>query len=148
VNTRNLVVGAIVASSVWLGCEKTPSKLEGTVSVTESSGGDGDNAALLAAVQKLDNRLKALEEAHKVGAPGSAEERVHHIEANLDRYEEALGFLDLAYAQQKRQQEAQEANEPDPTAIFAVDFSGAVKAGQVEGPNSATVTVVEAWDFA
>ncbi len=62
--------------------------------------------------------------------------------------DEALAFLDQAYAQQKAQQEAQEANEPDPDAVFAVDIAGAIRGGQVIGANSATVTVVEAWDFA
>ena len=33
-------------------------------------------------------------------------------------------------------------------AVFAVDISKALAAGQVEGPNSAIITIVEAWDFA
>jgi len=140
-----------VLSSLVVGCQNTPSKLEGKVNVTATTGGSSGGASpeLMASLKRIDDRLKALEDAHKVGAPGtlSAAERIHRIETTLGRREEALGFLDVAYAQQKRQMEAQEANEPDPNAIFAVDISGPLKAGQVEGPNSATVTIVEAWDY-
>jgi hypothetical protein len=135
-------------SSLVLGCQNSPSKLEGNVKLTGS--GKTGNAQLQTALTKIDERLKALETAHKIGGGEnlSAAERIHRIETSLGRREEALGFLELAYQQQKRQIEAQEANEHDPTAIFAVDISGPIKAGQVEGPNSAIVTVVEAWDFA
>ena len=64
------------------------------------------------------------------------------------RREEALGFLEMAYAQQKQQQDQQEAQEPDDAAVFAVDISKALAANQSEGPNSALVTIIEAWDFA
>ena len=76
------------------------------------------------------------------------EERVKKLEDGLAKREEALEFLDKAYAQQKQEIETQEANEPDPDAVFAVDISAPLQAGQVEGPNSALVTIVEAWDFA
>jgi hypothetical protein len=52
------------------------------------------------------------------------------------------------YAQQKKQEEMKEAQEIDPSGLYAVDISKAIKAGQVEGPNSAIITIVEAWDFA
>ena len=139
---------SLVLLSTLLACQGTPSKLEGNVKLgSAKTGGTGQ---LEAALQKIDDRLKAIEDSHKVGGgPGlAAAERIHRIETSLARREEALGFLELAYMQQKRQMEAQEANEHDPTAIFAVDISGPLKAGQVEGANSATVTVVEAWDFA
>jgi hypothetical protein len=62
--------------------------------------------------------------------------------------DEALAFLDTIWAAQKKQIEEQENSEPDPDAIFAVDIREPLRASQVEGVNSATVTVVEAWDFA
>jgi hypothetical protein len=62
--------------------------------------------------------------------------------------DDAIAFLEKAWAQQKQQLEQQEAEEQDPDAIFAVDIKEPLRAGQVEGANSATVTVVEAWDFA
>ena len=46
------------------------------------------------------------------------------------------------------QQQRQAREEADPSAVFAVDISQNVKLGMVDGPNSALVTVVEAWDFA
>lgn len=141
-------------------CGKTPSKLDGKVTATGGGGGGGaggeGDAEALALLQSIDDRLKALESAYekvsKETAGGATDPalsaRLQRVEASLTRREEALSFLEMAYAQQKRQQEAQEAQEPDPDAVFAVDVSKAVAAGQVEGPNSATVTIVEAWDFA
>jgi outer membrane murein-binding lipoprotein Lpp len=46
------------------------------------------------------------------------------------------------------QQQRQAREEADPAAVFAVDISQNVKLGMVEGPPSAMVTIVEAWDFA
>lgn len=89
-----------------------------------------------------------------VGAKGGGdlEARVAKLEAENTKYKEALEFLQKVYNQQKQQQQQQQAQqeeqEPDPGAQFAVDIAPDVKGGQVEGPNSACVTVVEAWDFA
>jgi len=79
---------------------------------------------------------------------GNLEARVAKLEAENAKYKEALEFLQKVYNQQKQQQQAQEDQEPDPGAQFAVDITPDVKGGQVEGPNSACVTIVEAWDFA
>ena len=79
---------------------------------------------------------------------GTIEERVARLEDNFAKYGEALDFLGKVYAQQKQQQQAQEREEPAPDAVFAVDISADLKAGQVEGSPQALVTVVEAWDFA
>jgi len=85
----------------------------------------------------------------KGGAPsGDLEARVKKLEADAAKHAEALDFLDKVYAQQKGQQEAQEREEPAPDAIFAVDIAQNVKAGQVEGPANAPITIVEAFDFA
>jgi hypothetical protein len=156
----------MLLSSMVPSCDKGSSMLDGTksnpsVGVAERGGGGGGGAsaqelqAMQSTLSSIDSRLKALETvhtpgAHQGGGPGDATlvERVHQLEAALARREEALGFLDMAYAQQKRQMEAQEAQQPDDNAVFAVDITGPLKAGQVEGPNSAIVTVVEAWDFA
>jgi len=101
------------------GCEKAPSKIE---KEAESAKGQMSSG---------------------VGT-GSLETRV----AKLEKYTEALDFLQKVYDQQKAAQEQQEASQPDPDAVFAVDVSKALAAGQVEGPANALVTIVEAWDFA
>src|SRR5262245_5858266 len=75
---------------------------------------------------------------------GTLEGRV----ARLEKYTEALDFLQKVYDQQKAAQEQQEANEPDPDAVFAVDIAKPVAAGQVEGPANALITIVEAGDCA
>ena len=49
-------------------------------------------------------------------------------------------------AGQQRQQQAREEAAPD--AVFAVDIGPNLKKGQLEGPTTALVTIVEAWDFA
>ncbi len=48
--------------------------------------------------------------------------------------------------QQRAPQQAREEAAPD--AVFAVDIGANMKKGMVEGPTTAMVTIVEAWDFA
>jgi hypothetical protein len=79
---------------------------------------------------------------------GSLEERIARLEANYDKNAEALDFLGKVYEQQKAQQQRAQREEPDPEAVFAVDVAPDVKLGEVEGPATALVTIVEAWDFA
>lgn len=76
------------------------------------------------------------------------EVRVKKLEDSLAKREEALAFLEKAYAQQKQEIEEKEANEPAPDAIFAVDIANDIAAGMVEGPPNAPVTIVKAFDFA
>jgi PBP1b-binding outer membrane lipoprotein LpoB len=76
------------------------------------------------------------------------EARVKKLEESNAKYAEALDFLQKVYSQQKQQQQAQADSEPADDAVFAVDIANDVANHQVEGPNSATVTIVEAWDFA
>ena len=82
------------------------------------------------------------------GNNAALEARVKKLEETNAKYAEALDFLQKVYGQQKQQQQAQEREEPAEDAVFAVDIGNDIANHQVEGPNSATVTVVEAWDFA
>jgi hypothetical protein len=105
---------------------------------------------------RLDNSVKNAQKApadkpaagFKGDHSGSLEERVAKLEANNDKYAEAFDFLAKVYEQQKMQQDRARREEPDPDAVFAVDVAPDVKLGEVEGPNTALVTIVEAWDFA
>ncbi len=146
------ILASIAVIAALAGCDNTPSKLEGKATAGKAAGAEGGGGTkvseLLAIAKRLDERLAKFEEMHKPSGTGSELERLHRIEVGLARREEALGFLEMAYAQQKAQQEAKEANEMDPDGVFAVDISKALAAGQVEGPSSALVTIVEAWDFA
>jgi hypothetical protein len=151
---------AVAALMLMTACDQNPSKLGGskgggtasTGAATE--GGDEANAELDAAIGRIEARISAIEAAQKLrfGSDGKTEapmaERLQRVEGSLVRYGEALEFLYKYYLQQKAQQEAQEANEPDPTAVFAVNIEPALRAGQVDGSSSALVTIVEAWDFA
>jgi outer membrane murein-binding lipoprotein Lpp len=158
---RLAILAALLTATA---CEK-PSKLDGQKAgpgqgMTNAGGGasNAQIAQLESIIRDLETKVKALEDAHKIGAPiaggsggntdAAVVERLQRIEASLIKREEALSFLDMAYAQQKQQMEQREANEPDDSAVFAVDISKALANNQVEGPNSAIVTVVEAWDFA
>src|SRR5262245_1272516 len=105
---------------------------------------------------RLDRTVKDIDKAEKAAAEkapapsakadrsGSLEERVARLEDNYARYAEALDFLGKVYEQQKAQQKAQQERDPDPDAVFAVDIAPNVKAGLVEGPQTALVTIVEA----
>jgi len=90
---------------------------------------------------KLDNTVGA-------SGGGNLEARVAKLEAENAKYKEALEFLQKVYNSQKQQQQAQEDQEADPNAQFAVDITPDIKGGQVDGPAGACVTIVEAWDFA
>ena len=79
---------------------------------------------------------------------GDLESRVAALEAQNKKYAEALEFLDTAYKQQKSAQQREEEAKLDPDGVFAVDVGGDVAAGQVDGPATARVTVVKAFDFA
>ena len=76
------------------------------------------------------------------------EARVKKLEDSNAKYAEALDFLQKVYSQQKQQQASQEREEPADDAVFAVDIAPDIANHQVEGPNTAPVTIVEAWDFA
>jgi hypothetical protein len=104
---------------------------------------------LLAATgcEKNPSKLDGMAEKQLPGAApvsGDLEARV----ARLERYGEALDFLQKVYEQQKQQQAQQEESEPAPDAVFAVDIAPNLQLGQIEGPAQAAVTIVEAWDFA
>jgi outer membrane murein-binding lipoprotein Lpp len=79
---------------------------------------------------------------------GDLEARVKKLEETNAKYAEALDFLQQINGQQKQQQQAEEREEPAPDATFAVDIAPDLAGGQVEGPATACVTLVEAWDFA
>lgn len=84
----------------------------------------------------------------KIDRSGSVEQQLARLQDAYDRNAEAMDFLSKVYGQQKAQQDAAERDEPAEDAMFAVSVADDVRAGQVEGPSSAAVTIVEAWDFA
>jgi hypothetical protein len=99
-------------------------------------------------VAKTDPKAPAAAPSVQADHSGDLESRVRRLEDNYAKYAEALDFLGKVYAQQKAQQQQQEESEPDPTAVFAVNITDNVKLGMVEGPTGASITIVEAWDFA
>ena len=78
----------------------------------------------------------------------SLQARVAMLEAQLAQYAEALEFLKKVYEQQKASTEMQEERELAGDGVFAVDIAPNVKLGMVEGPPTAAVTIVKAFDFA
>ncbi len=102
------------------GCEKNPSKLD----TVEKNPMPGVTAT--------------------ASGGGSLEARV----AKLEKYTEALDFLQKVFEQQKQQADQQERAEPAPDAVFAVDVAPSIALGHIEGPAQAAVTIIEAWDFA
>jgi hypothetical protein len=129
---------ATVAAVLLLatGCENGKSKLDGVKPMTNDKAGPtagGPGAGPVSA---------------EADHSGDVETRLRRLEDNYAKYAEALDFLGKVYAQQKAQQAQQEASEPDPTAVFAVNISDNLAMGMVEGPIGAPITIVEAWDFA
>jgi len=78
----------------------------------------------------------------------SIEARVAMLEAQIAQYAEALEFLKKVYEQQKASTDAEEARELAGDGVYAVDIAPNVKLGMVDGPATAAVTVVKAFDFA
>jgi protein-disulfide isomerase len=113
-----------------VGCEKSPSKLD-------------DVSKSMPKALQIDSAAAATAD-HS----GSVEDRLMRLETEAAKNREALDFLNKVYAQQKAQMAQQEASEPAPDAMFAVPVAGDVKIGMVEGPATATVTIVKAFDFA
>lgn len=118
-HAMKLVISLAAVLLAATACEKNPSKLDGA-------------ARPMPAVSTSS------------GGGGDLEARV----ARLEKYNDALEFLQKVYDQQKQQAEQQERSEPAPDAVFAVDIKDSVRLGHVEGPNDAIITIVEAWDFA
>jgi len=84
----------------------------------------------------------------KIDRSGSVEQQLARLQDAYDRNAEALAFLNKVYAQQKAQAAQEERDEPADDAVFAVDVSGDIQAGQVDGPATAPVTIIKAFDFA
>lgn len=133
-------LGLAAILTVALGaCEKTPSRLDPlaktpTVTATPTTPSPSPSLPSATPVQ--------------ADHSGSVEERLTRLETYQAKHAEAVNFLAQVYAQQKAQQEAQEAGEPAPDAVFAVDIKDSLASGHVDGPATAPVTVVSAWDFA
>ena len=123
----------LLALAVTAGCETAPSRLDTVANAPAVTKPTAPGAAPVTA---------------QADHSGDVETRLRRLEDNYAKYAEALDFLGKVYAQQKAQQHQQEAEEPDPTAVFAVGIDNDVAMGEVDGPASATVTIVKAFDFA
>jgi protein-disulfide isomerase len=138
---------AVVAALV--GCEQSKSRLD---SVPRSDMKSAESAKAAEAAKAADGAGGATPSAApakgKIDRSGSVEQQLARLQDAYDRNAEAIGFLNEVYAQQKAQRQAQEESEPAEDAMFAVDVADGVKAGQVDGPASAPVTIVKAFDFA
>src|SRR5215207_3600281 len=126
---QKLAAVLFLAAAV-VGCEKTPSKLD-------------DIGQPMPKALRIDSAAAAMAD-HS----GTVEERLMRLENEASKNREALEFLNKVYAQQKQQMDAEEAKEPAPDAVFAMPVAADVKAGMVEGPVAAPVTIVKAFDFA
>jgi protein-disulfide isomerase len=127
-------IALLLAATAVVGCENTQSRL------------DGVKAQPSPKVQQAEQPAAAPNA--QADHSGDVEARLRRLEDNYAKYAEALDFLGKVYSQQKAQQAQQEAGEPDPTAVFAVAVADDVKAGKVDGPNTAVVTIVKAFDYA
>jgi protein-disulfide isomerase len=83
----------------------------------------------------------------KIDRSGTVEQQLARLQDAYDRNAEAMAFLSMVHEQQKAAQAAQAREEHADDAMFAVNVADSVKAGQVDGPASAPVTVVKAFDF-
>src|SRR5215218_5141899 len=95
----------VLVLATVVGCENTQSRLD-----------DVTKTAPIAKAQPQQPAVGPVAADHS----GDVETRLRRLEDNYAKYAEALDFLGKVYAQQKQQQAEKEAQEPDPTAVFAV----------------------------
>jgi hypothetical protein len=125
---------ALLAALALAACQQAPSRLDKVTSTSKPGAtAPGQNAEAPAGL--------------KIDRSGSVEQQLARLQDAYDRSAEAMAFLNKVFDQQRAQQVAQEREEPAEDAVFAVDIAPDLKLGQVEGPASAPVTIIEAWDF-
>jgi protein-disulfide isomerase len=129
-------LAALTAAFLIIGCEHS-SRLDNVTSKDK-----------VAAAPSNDAPAGAPPGPGKIDRTGTVEEQLKRLQDAYDRNAEATAFLNKVYAQQKAQQAAQEHDEPAEDARFAVNVSDDIKAGQVDGPADAPVTIIKAFDFA
>jgi hypothetical protein len=71
-------------------------------------------------------------------------ERVEKLEKQQADFAEIAAFVKPIVDRQKAQEQAQAAREPDPDTRFSIPVAGDAS----DGPATAAVTIVEAFDFA
>jgi protein-disulfide isomerase len=130
---KNLFRAVLPAALALAACQQAPSRLD---KVTSKPGATapGQNAEAPAGP--------------KIDRSGSVEQQLARLQDAYDRNAGAMAFLNKVYDQQQAQQAAQEREEPAEDATFAVNVTDAINAGQVDGPPTAAVTIVKAFDFA
>jgi protein-disulfide isomerase len=130
------LIASLTLVTALVGCEQSPSRLDKVTSKDKVAdhAPDATGAAPPAAM--------------KMDRSGTVEEQLKRLQDAHDHNAEALAFLNKVYDQQKQQQQAQEREEPAPDAMFAVNVDADIKAGQVDGPATAPVTIIKAFDFA
>ena len=126
------LITSLALLAALAACDQSKSRLE---NVAHPTGGAPAEAGKAAPTGKIDRS-------------GSVEQQLARLQDAYDHNAEAMAFLNKVYDQQRQQQAQQEQQEPAEDAVFAVDIAPDVKLGQVEGPNTAPVTIIEAWDFA
>jgi protein-disulfide isomerase len=84
----------------------------------------------------------------KIDRSGSVEQQLKRLQDAHDRNAEAIDFLNRVYVQQKAAANREEDSRLAEDGMFAVDVTGDIQAGQVDGPSDAPVTIIKAFDFA
>jgi protein-disulfide isomerase len=129
------LISSLALIAALAACEQGASRLD---KVTKANAGK----------DAVPGAAPAAPAAMKIDRGGTVEQQLARLQDAYDRNAEAMGFLNQVYGQQKQQRAAQEREEPAPDAMFAVNVDADIKAGQVDGPPTASITIVKAFDFA
>ena len=130
---KHLFRAALLPALALVACQQAPSRLDKVTSKPAATA-PGQNAEAPAGP--------------KIDRSGSVEQQLARLQDAYDRNAGAMGFLNKVYDQQQAQQAQQERSEPAEDAMFAVNVSDDIQAGQVDGPATAAVTIIKAFDFA
>jgi protein-disulfide isomerase len=128
-------VASLALSITALGaCEQRASRLDKT-----PAGAPGGS---------VPSREPATPTSLKIDRSGTVEQQLARLQDAYDRNAEVLDLLNKELVRQKDAQAQQERDTPSPDAMFAVNVADDIKAGQVDGPANAPVTIIKAFDFA
>lgn len=131
------IIASLAIVAALVACESSKSRLDKVTNKVDKAGAADKAPGAAPSAPGL-----------KIDRSGTVEEQLARLQDAYDHNAEAMGFLNSVYAQQKAQQQAQERETAADDAMFAVNVSDAIKAGQVDGPASAPVTIIKAFDFA
>ena len=131
------IIPSLALLAAFAACEQSQSRLDRVTAASPKEAPAASASAAPSAPSGL-----------KIDRTGTVEQQLARLQDVHDHNAEVMDVINRQFAQQKAQQAEQERNEPAADARFAVNVADDIAAGQVDGPATAPVTIIKAFDFA